>query len=307
MACIERRPRCGAANSPAIPEPITRIGSIIGILVTIGGAAGGIIKGLETAGGIAAGLGAGSAGAIGGALAAIAIIIIIGVYIADRCISSEGLSECTAGVVTEIVQDFSEWTEELFPFTAMHDRVDIVVKSRYWNVVEDGEAKVFCTNEAPPRRSEIMRNYFFTKRVCDAGTGSLIGGTVGAVGGIIAAAAIAAAIGCATIIFCIFALLLAVLVAAVAVLVGALIGGQIAKAISEDTSPTATSGTVIAVGDLITIRGNMVKREFDENANVMWWVTSSALSGTAPSSIPNNPFSYCEIDEVFTMDTCPRG
>jgi len=306
MACIERRPRCGAANSPAIPEPITRIGSVIGIIASIAGAAGGVIKGLETVGGIGVGLGGASGGAISGGLAGIAVIIIVGIYAFDRCVGTKGLRECVAGVVSEIVQDFTEWTEELFPFTAMHDRVDVVVKSRYWDVLEDGQAKVFCTEEEPPRRSEIMRNYFFTKRVCDTMTGAQIGVGIGAVGGVIAAAAIGAAIGCATVILCIFALLLAALVAAVAALVGALIGGQIAKAISDDTSPTS-GGQEIAVGDLITIHGNMVKREFDENANVMWWVSSSSLSGTAPTSIPSNPFSYCEIDDVFTMDSCSRG
>lgn len=305
MACIERRPRCGAADSPAIPEPISRIGSIIGIIAGLAGAVGGVVKGLETVGTIGVSLGGAAGGAVSGALAAIAVIIIIAVYAFDRCIGTDGLRECIAGVVSEIVQDFSEWTEELFPFTAMHDRVDVVVKSRYWDVVEDGQAKVHCTDEAPPRRSEIMRTYFFTKRVCDTMTGAQIGVTVGAVGGVIAAAAIGAAIGCATVILCIFALILAALVAAIAALVGALIGGQIAKAISDETSPTS-GGVEIAVGDLITIHGNMVKREFDENANVLWWASSSALSGTTPTSIPSSPFSYCEIDDVFTMDACPR-
>lgn len=302
MACIERRPRCGVVNTPAIPEPITRIGSIIGIISSIAGAAGGVIKGLETVGGIGVGLGGAAGGALAGALAAIAVIIIIGVYALDRCVGTKGLRECVAGVVSEIVQDFSNWTEELFPFTAMHDRVDVVVKARYWDVVENGEAKVFCTDEAPPRRSEIMRCYFFTERVCDSARGSQIGVIGGAVAGVLAAAAIAAAIGCATVILCIVALLVAALVAAIAALVGALIGGQIAKANSNNTSPSS-GGQQIAVGDLITVSGTMVKREFDENANVFWWVNSSSLSGTAPTSIPNNPFSYCEIDDVFSMDS----
>lgn len=306
MACIERRPRCGVVNTPAIPEPITRIGSIIGIVSSIAGAAGGVIKGLETIGEIGVAVGGAAGGALAGFLAAVAVIVIIGLYALDRCVGAKGLRECVAGVVTEIVQDFTTWTDELFPFTAMHDRVDVVVKSRYWDVVEDGEAKVFCTDEVTPRRSVIMRNYFFTQRVCDSAKGAQLGVIPGAVVGIIAAAAIGAAIGCATVILCIFALLLAALVAAIAALVGAFIGGQVAKATSGATSPSS-GGQEIAIGDLITISGTFMKREFDENANVMWWASSSSLSGTAPASIPSNPFSYCEIDEVFTMDSCPRG
>ncbi len=306
MACIERRPRCGTPDSSLVPTPLSKIGSVIGIISSIAGAAGGVIKGLETVGGIAVGIGAGGSGAIAGGAAAIAVIIIVAIYAFDRCIPTDGLAECVAGVVNEIVQDFSTAIEEIFPFTAMHDRVDVVVKARYWDVVEDGNAKVLCTDEAPPRRSEIMRCYFFTNRVCNAAKGAQIGVAVGAVGGVIAAAAVAAAIGCSTVILCIVALLVAAIVAAVAALVGALVGGQIAKAASDDTSPSASDGTQISVGDLITVNGNMLRREEDEGANVMWWVNSSSLSGRMPATALSNPFSYCEVDDVFTMDACPR-
>lgn len=302
------------AEKPIVPEPLTSIGSVIGIISTVigvligvGKAIGAIsvVNGIITIGGVAI-TGAAGGGAISGAAAGIAIIVLVGVYAINRCTQGEGLRECVAGVVHAIVQDFSDAAQEIFPFTAMHDRVDLVVKSQYWNVVEDGEAFVHCTEEEPPRRSEIMRCYFYTKRVCDAATGALVGATVGAVAGIIIAAAVAAAIGCATIILCIFALILAAILAAVAALVGAFAGGQIGKAVSEDTTPTASGGSTIAVGDLLTVHGNMQRREYDENANVMWWVNTAAQSGRAPSTIPNNPFSYCEIDEVFAMDGCPR-
>lgn len=306
MACIERRPRCGTPDSSVVPTPLTEIGSVIGIISAIAGAVGGIIKGAETVGGIAIGIGAAGSGAIAGAVAGIAVIIIVGLYVADRCIRTEGLAECVAGVVNEIVQDFSTAIEEIFPFTGIHDRVDVVVKARYWDVVEDGNAKVLCTSDAPPRRSEIMRCYYFTERVCNAAKGSLYGAGVGAVGGVIAGAAVAAAIGCATIIFCILALIVAALVAAVAALVGALVGGQIGKAASDDDSPSAADGTQISVGDLITVTGNMLRREEDEGANVFWWVSTSSLSGRMPDSAPSNPFSYCEVDDIFTMDSCPR-
>lgn len=305
MACIERRPRCGTPDSSLVPAPLSKIGSVIGIISGIAGVIGGVIKATDTVVGIATALGAASSGAISGTLGALAVVIIIGVYTFDRCKKTDGLAECVAGVVNEIVQDFSTAIEEIFPFTAQHDRVDVVVKARYWDVVENGNAKVLCTDETPPRRSEIMRCYYFTDRVCNAARGSVIGAGIGGAAGIFAAAAVGAAIGCATVILCVLALLVAAIVAAVAALVGALAGGQIAKAASDDSSPSA-SGTEISVGDLITVNGNMLKREEDEGANVLYWVTSSSLSGEMPATAPSNPFSYCEVDDVFTMDACPR-
>jgi|GEM_PF-2498913 len=313
MPCIARRPRCGTAETPVIPEPLTEIGSIIaiistiiGVLIGVGKAVGAITVtgGIISVGGIAIG-GAALGGAFSGIAGALAMLGLVSFYVINRCTSDKGLRECVAGVVHEIVQDFNDAVQEIFPFTAMHDRVDVVVKSRFWDVVEDGQAFVHCTDEVPPRRSEIMRCYFFTDRVCSAATGAEIGAGIGAVAGMIAAVAIAAAIGCATIILCLIALIVAALVAAIIVLVGAFAGGQIGKAVSDATSPSSSGGTTIAVGDLITVNGNMVRREFDEAANVMWWVTSSSLSGSAPAGTPNSPFSYCELDEIFPMDGCP--
>ena len=310
MACIERTPRCGEVD--LIEEPIDVAISIISILITIGGIIAASVE-YEAVGGFlqsVAGFlgGAGAASAVAAAIVAIALIVLIGSYAIDRCTSDGGDSQCLAGVVNNVVEDFSgdAW-EELFPFTAMHDRIDLVVKSKYWDKVENNAVKVFCTDEPPStfRRSEILRCYYFTERVCNAATGSIYGGTAGAVVGIIGAALAGAAIGCATIILCLFALLLAVIIAAVAVLVGALIGGQIAKATSDDTSPSDSSGTSIVVGDLLTVNGPLSTRDYDEGANVMYFVITSSLSGKASDGTPSNPFSYCEIDEEFSMDGCP--
>jgi hypothetical protein len=301
MSCIDRRPLCGAASGDIIPEPIKEIGSVIGTIGGIAGALGGILKAAKVIGT----LGAGSAGAISGSIAAIGVIIIVGCYAYDRCKSQDGLAECLAGVVQKIVQDFSSTIEEIFPFTAMHDRVDVVVKSKYWEVVESNQSKVFCTDEEPPRRSEIIRCYYFTSRVCNAARGAVLGAGIGGVVGIIAAAAVAAAIGCATIILCLFALLVAVLIAAGLALAGALAGGQIGKAVSDNTTPETGTGSEIKVGDLITLHGNMLRRDYDEGANVFWWVKTSSLSGSMTENTPNNPYSYCEIDDIFSTDECP--
>lgn len=312
MACIERRPNCGQRDAEIVPEPLSRIGAVIGIIIgVIGGIAtvAGIfekiqvVNGILQIGGITIG-GAAAAGAAAGFVAAIATYIVIATYVVDRCTQGEGLRECLAGVVFEIIESFSDFLDEVFPFSAMHDRVDVVVKSRFWDIVESGQAFVHCTDEAPPRRSEIMRCYYYDRLVCDAAIGSLVGGIAGVVGGIIAAAAVAAAIGCATVILCIIAIIVAAIVAAVAVLVGALIGGQIGKAVSEDETPSLPEGEAIRVGDLITINGNMRRREHDNKANVLWWVSSTTFNGRAPDGLPQ-PFSYCEIDEVLAVDDCP--
>lgn len=310
MACIDRRPRCGAAEVAVIPEPLSTIGAAFawifgafGIIATVAGifekisVVGGVLKiGSITIGGAAAG------GALAGLVAGITIIAIVTAFALDRCVQGKGLLECIAGAVHKIVESFSSTLDELFPFSAMHDRVDVVVKSRFWDVVESGESFVHCTDESPPRRSEIMRCYYYEKRVCDAAMAGITGAGIGAVAGIIAGAAIAAAIGCATIIFCLLAIIVAAIVAAVAALVGALIAGQIAKAAGEDEAPSA-GGTVIGVGDLITVRGNMQRREEDDGANVMWWVSSSDLHGQVRDGLAE-PFSYCEIDEELAMDGC---
>lgn len=309
MACIERSPRCGTVS--VIQEPIGNLTSIVLMIIGIIGIIVSLLK-YEAAAEIVAKIvawlgGAFFGGALAGFLAAVGVLIIIASYLTDRCNAKEGEQECIAGVVQNIVQDFSGTLEEFLPFTAMHDRIDVVVKSNYWDKVERNAVRVFCTDEAPStfRQSEIMRCYYYTERVCDAARGALVGGAVGAVGGIIAAAFIAAAIGCATIILCLIAILVAALVAAAAVLIGALIGGQVGKNISDDSTPSDNSGTEISIGDLITVNGSIVTKDYDEGANVVWWVASSSLSGRVPDSTPDNPFSYCEIDEIFMMDGCP--
>lgn len=311
MVCISRRPDCGTAESDIIPDPLKdvlaslgAVGAFISTLIGIGKALGvvSIEAGIISVGGVAIG-GAAANGVLIGAAVAIIIIITIGMYALDRCVAKDGLRECFAGVVQSVTDSFGSGWDQVFPFSAMHDRVDLVVKSRYWDAVEDGQAFVFCTDHEPPMRSEIMRCYFFDSRVCDAATGAQVGAAVGGVAAVIAAAAVAAAIGCATVILCIVALIVAAIVAAVAVLVGALIGGQAAKAASENDAPGTAEGGDIAVGHLVTIRGNMVRREHDQAANVLYFATSADFHGMSTSP---QPFTYCDINDELEMDGCER-
>lgn len=296
------RAKCIPGSGDIIPEPLSKIGSTISIISAAGGAAGTIYKGsglfVDVINGPLIG------GAFAGAAGAIAVIGIVSTYWYDRCYPREGLQECVAGVVSEIKQSFSDVLENLLPFTAMHDRVDVVVKSKYWRVAEDAEAKAFCTKVEGQRRSEIMRCYFYTPKVCNAMAGAFTGAVAGSIPGVLLAAYIAALIGCSSVILCLFALLLAVLIAAGFALAGAIAGGAVANAVSDRSMPASTEGTPVNTGALISVHGNMVRREFDENANVFWFVKSSSLSGRVPDSVPDNPYSHCDIDEVFIMHEC---
>ncbi len=310
MACIPRVPRCGEIE--VTEEPINEFAGWVSLLFTIIGIIASLLKYEAIAtfvstvvgaiGGIA--VGAVIAGIIGAAI----VFTVVFMYWKDRCTEVDTPVVCVAGVVHQIVQDFNGILETIFPFTAMHDRVDLIVKSNYWDIVENNAVKVFCTEEAEGafRKSEIMRCYYFTPRVCNVATGALIGAGVGGAIGVVVGAIIAViVVGCSTVVLCLLAILVAALIAAAAALAGAIAGGYIAKAASDAQTPGDDSGTEISVGDLLTANGNLATREFDEGANVLWWVNASSLSGRAPDSIPNNPFSYCEINDVFAMDACP--
>lgn len=304
MTCIGRSPRCGEPSSS--PTPTTTIMDIITAISAIVGAILGAVKFFGNAQAIAAFFGgAAGAGAVAGAAGAIFVIVAVGIYAHDRCIQGEGNGVCIAGVVTHLENSFSSVGDELFPFTAMHDRVDVVVKSRFWDVVESSNAFVHCTDHEFPRRSEIQRCYYFEPRVCEAAQAGVVGAGLGGAAGVIAGAAIAAAIGCLTVILCIVALIVAALVAATAALIGAFIAGQAAKAAAGDTDPTGSGGQPIVAGDLVSVRGNRKLREHDDNAGVLWWVSQTDLHGRISDGAAR-PLSYCDVDDELTTESCPR-
>ncbi len=304
MACITRVPKCGLGDSlDPVGDPLKQFGAIIAAI----GSLIGVLGGLGVLKDVAAALGgAGAGGAVGGALAVIGLLVLIGIYAVNRCLEGDGLKQCIAGCVSNIQETRSQATEIVFPFTAQHNRVDVTVKSFFWDFLEMNNAYVYCTSDPYPQLSEIMHCYYYTKKVCNAITGSLAGAAVGGVAGIIAGAAIAAAIGCATVILCIFALLLAALVALVAALVGAFAGGNIVAAATDDTPPSDEGGNVIQTGHLVTLNGNMAQLEEDNKANCLWWVHNTQVHGMIADGT-HQPFSYCDIDEQLAMDACPRA
>jgi hypothetical protein len=308
MACVNERPNCGTAEAGVVPEALTEvikwiviiwggIGTILGVLKALGAIS--VSGGVISIGGTAIATGFFAGAAVGFVVAVTTFVVVLN-SARDRCNPSDATSECVAGVVVAMEASFSSTLDEFAPWQAMHDRVDLIVKSFFWPVVESGEAFVFCTDEPWPRRSEIMRIYFFDRQVCDAAQGATVGAAVGMVAGIIAAAAIAAVM-CITVVLCIIGLLLAAAVAAAAVLGGAAIGGQIGKAGSQEQDPTA-DGQTLGVGHLVTARGPMERREYDDGANVIYWAESAQFHGVSMSP---QPFSYCEINDEFE-DGCQR-
>lgn len=297
MACIQTIPSCNFDND--VSSPLGTFGAVVAIIGTIGSVLGAVAK--VTA------LGAANAGGLAAVLAVLAVIFVIALYSNSRCIQDEGRQTCIAGCVSNLQPSFSETYETLFPFAAFPNRVDVTVKSFYWGFLEQGNAYVYCNEEPYPRTSEIIHTYYYTEKLCAAETGSLIGAAVGGVGGIIAAVAVTIAIGCATVFLCIFAIILAILIAATAALLGAFAGGNIARGLTDDNPPTGTGpgeSTVIRIGQFITQNGNMIKSGEDNDANVLWFARDTTIHGDAAPGTPQ-PFSYCEIDEQFTMDACP--
>jgi hypothetical protein len=303
MACIARVPRCALGSSPdPVADPLKQFGAV---LAAVGGLIG-VLGGLGALPGIAAALGVGGAGALGGAVAVIAVLVLIGLYAFDRCLEGQGLPQCIAGCVSNIRESFSEAWEYLVPFAALHNRVDVTVKSFFWDFLELNNAYVYCTSDPYPQLSEVMHCYYYTKRVCNGAVGALYGAAIGGAAALFIAAAAAAAIGCATVILCIFALIIAAIIAIAGALIGAFAGGNIVAAATDDTPPADGSGTTVATGMLVTLNGNMEQLEQDNKANCLWWVHGTQIHGMIAAGT-HQPFSYCDIDEQLAMDACPRA
>lgn len=236
----------------------------------------------------------------------VTVLIVIGVFWYKNCFEKpEGLDTCSAGVIEEVFPSFDDWHEWMFPFSASHPRIDVVVKCDYWKLVEQGGATVVCNDDTD--RSPILSAFFDSKAVCAAGAGSMIGAAVGGIGGIVAGVLIGAAIGCSAsgpfYLLCLLVVLLIVaVVVAVCALVGAFVGGMIGKAAAEDNDPTAGDNP-LTIGDYITTPGNLIIMGDLDNARAYWFVREGghALSGRSTGA---PPFSHVDPDTNFTVDAC---
>jgi hypothetical protein len=314
MTC-PRQPTCGsqgATTGPSIPTilaDIIALGGLVSLAVTIGK----IIADVT----IWSFLGIVSLAAVW--LAAIAGAVITFFIVFDfyrlRCLSQPAtLRACSSGVIEGFVPSFKSGWDELFPFTAMHDRIDVVVQCKYWFLAENLAANVICNTD--PDMSPILREYYKSAKVCGAGLGATIGAGIGAVAGIflgvLAAGAIASALCGPLVGLClILAMLIALIVAAVCVLVGALVGGQIGKAAAGGGPPAADDGSVLMMMDYVTTSGippggGLVTSGDDDGARVYWFVTSTTKHGQ--SMLPA-PHSHTDPDMAFGApnppDACP--
>lgn len=312
----DAKPTCGA-QSLVHDDTLTTILAVFGVIGTLVGIPAaiasllGMTSVLVTLFGIAI-TGAAAASAAAAGLAALVVIIVFHV---DRCYPKKGQRTCWAGVIEETEDSFGSASDEIFPFSAMHPRVDVVVKCGYWHLVSTNAEFVQCNDDS--RASPILRTYYHSKKVCAAGVGAVYGAAVGAAAGIIAgalvAAAIIAAVGCATIILCLLALLLAAIIAIAGVLIGAFVGGQIGKALADDDAPQGTGAggekTDLGVGHYVSIRGNLIVSGNDEGAVVGWWAEGTTLHG-GPSTNGEGtgggpPYPHTDPDTNLVPDACP--
>ncbi len=290
------RPFCGVQSGTPVPTTSGGFLALIGLVMTLVG----VITSVKAAGSGAIGFSLLGIAAIPlAAVAGAALVFAFTVYAwLDRCRSKDGPQRCWAGVVNAIVPSFDSNWDVVFPSGAQHPRVDVVVKSAYWELTTAGASTVKCSEA--PASSPLIQTFYKSQKVCTAGVGAMLGAFT-ALAVVTAIAAGIAIAGCVTIILCLFALLIALAIGVAAALVGAAAGGLIGSAISGDDAPQA-SGSSIAVGDLITVKlGTLLTMEAHELANVGWWAGETALHGEVAAAPPYSDLHAEELE----MDACP--
>ena len=312
------KPFCGAFSS--VPTDLAAIIAVITFFFTLKDIATGVFGVFEF---LAAGTGP-IAIFVAALLGSGLVLTVVSVMVWQRCASRTGVSACCAGVVNEIEPGFSNWWQNIFPFSGMHDRVDLVVKCDYWPLVEEDNAAVKCTvHDDPVDQSPILQCFFYNPRVCQVGIGSAVGAGIAAPIAVIVAAGLGAlafagmvaAIGCATVVACVASIVVGVIVAFVAAVIltlaAALIVGWIVLAATSSSQPgpavedgSSPEGTPISVGDYLSVPGNYIRHEGFENTIVAWWAEpESTLHGRSSSEWP--PFVHRDPDENLQPDACP--
>lgn len=251
----------------------------------------------------------------GGAAGGLGALLVVGIGAYSMLASRPGIAGCYAGIVTRIEEAFPDAGQILFPFTAGHDRVDVVVKPDYWKVVERSPQQfVWCDTDS--MASPLIRTYFRTPETVGAAVGALWGAGAAAPVGIWAGLAAGVAIGCSTFWLCLLALVVALIVAAAITLAGASTGGNIGRLAAGSSSPTGTGpgsqnaaeGTIL-VGDCVTVNANLVIFPEDGNAWVAWWaqrVTRHGASNRGEGEGGGAPFNHVAAQKDLEFDGCQR-
>ena len=192
---------CSSDTTPSFWSALASAASAIGT-------AAGVISALITfaklivAGTLTIGVGIILAG-IAGVLIVLGVIITRGV---DSCTqgSNDRVNFCIAGVVNSVSPAFNSASDEIFPFSATQNEIDVVSKSKYWHIIEKANAFVWCNTDIVQNpdtdNSEIVRVYFYTPAVCNAVIGAAVGAAVVGAAAVVVIAVVAGIIGvgCAT-------------------------------------------------------------------------------------------------------------
>jgi hypothetical protein len=295
------RPSCGVNIPGGTPSATAIVTGVAAATFTIASAAATIASIVK----------AGSAAAapyplVAAAAAGIVIVAVVIYFAVERCNQNPGgMDGCMAGVIEQIIPAFTGSTgDAVFAFSSQHDRVDVVVKSAYWDFIEPRSEYVFCSQND---NSPMVPCFYYNPAVCNAGIGASVGAGVGVVAGLLIAAAAVAAIGCATWILCILALLVAIIIVVAAAIIGALAGGEIGKAATPTQGPMSSGNQIIPsqpleVGDYMTAQGNLAKYGDFNNALVFYFVKNTTLHGHL---INHTSYSFTDPDTNLQPDACP--
>jgi hypothetical protein len=291
------RPKCGVNIPSGTPSATTIIVGTVGTVFSVGSAIATIYK-VVTAGSTLYPIAA-------AAVAAAAVVATVIFFAVERCDQNpSGAQGCMAGVIESLTPAFTgSASDYVFAFSSPHDRVDVVVKQDYWDLIDAESEYVFCSTAD---QSPMVPCFYYNPAVCNAGIGAAVGATVGAVAGLLIAAAAVAAIGCATWILCILALIVAIIIAVAAAILGAVSGGQIGRAATKQPGPMSSGNQLIPpqpllAGDYVSEQGNLVKSGDLNNALVFYFVQHTTLHG---HSLGSPSYSHADPDQNLVPDAC---
>ena len=289
------RPSCGINIPSGTSSTVTIVVGTVGTIFSIAGSAGAVWEGVAA--------GSTTFPLLVAAVAGIAVFATVVYFAVDRCNQSpKGEKGCVAGVIETITPAFTGSTvDNGFPFASQHDRVDVVVKKDYWDLIDAQSDFVFCSQAD---QSPMVPCFYYNPAVCNAGIGGSIGAGVGVVGGLLIAAVVVAAIGCATWILCLVALIVAVLIVVAAAIIGAVTGGQIGRAATSQPGPTSSGSEpqALQIGDYVTEQGSLVKYGDLDNALAFYFVQTTTLHGRS-FNLPS--YSHTDPDQNLVPDACP--
>jgi hypothetical protein len=306
-------PTCGAQQPSGLPDsfdwwPIGAVATIaaVGTAVYTGGIPG-INSILVALGYLPVGTALGPAfllSAFAGAAAILALVLYYALK-PDGCIRSlpKGQPVCFSGIVQDTADTSSTAVSILAPFAIPPAGLfNVVVKSFYWNLVEQNAHWVYCS----PAGSAMLPCIVKSETACGGKIGSVAGAAVGAIAGIVLGYVAAAALGCAASgpfypLCLLAALLIALIVAAAVTYGGAMVGGWIGEGIgSVGEDPVGDTFQGIEKGAIVTVKGNWVTNS-DIGNNEIFFVTELSATGQVDAKA-----AYTTEDADATApDDCP--